>query len=54
MVAGTVLRTCENVGEIKKNTKSGTEVSNIRFPYSVCSTMDRMEKTLNIFILCMS
>jgi hypothetical protein len=33
--------------KLKKIAKPGTEVSNIRFPYSLCSTMERMEKTLS-------
>jgi hypothetical protein len=35
---------------MKKFAKSGTEVRNIRFPYSVCSTVDRMEKTSSAWI----
>jgi hypothetical protein len=34
----------------EKIAESGTEVSNVRFPYSVCSTMDRIEETLSAWI----
>jgi hypothetical protein len=35
---------------MKKIAKTGTEMSNIRFPYLLCSTMERMEKTLSAWI----